>query len=295
MPLATNPPLSASKVVEQTVVGAVYKQTDNSVCNNEVVVSTTGNTIEAKINGKLSFETKYIVTFNDIIIRDIDVQDYGRPITFVFTTMSGDIAVSQPIFSHENDVGMSEMPETGTIKATAEVNNTATEAKSATLLLIFYDENNMQKAYVSDTAILAPQETKKLTALITQSDYGDGYCKAFVVDDIEHMNLLCNHVGDLLQSGQEKVQSFTNQIMNNTATVLESLNYSLYSDEMTINGKVSGPTFRNILITIKERNSQNLVMTDLTMCKADGTFDYKFNLGDLPNATYDILDRKSVV
>ncbi len=266
---------SFNNVIKNTqnggIVGTLKKANDTEPV--AVTCTTEGNKLVFAPE-KLEFETEYTLTIPSGAIADIFGQRYREEITYSFTTCEQGLAVSAPLLTDDNGNVLTELPQSGNIKATVNINNTLDEAQSATLILASYDDKNRMIA--CDVSSVTVPFNGKATVEATVPAYGT-VVKAFVVDALSTLHPLQNTFTQLPPANSGGATQTTGT--QSLSMQLQSVETNL--EQLFIAGRVDGALPRMAIIAVKgETETKPLFLTPV-MAEQDGTISVETNIPEV--------------
>jgi len=224
----------------------------------------------------LEYNTPYSISISGVK----DHNGFGIPKETVlkFTTVEKGVIASNLTILSGDDSQLADMPSSGRIKASVQIDNKLADSAGATLVLACYDSNG--KMILQETDIksvsLAPSETKPIAAQITSSDYSGKTVCAFVIDSITSRNLLTPDFASLPVRSSGEAGS----VLAGGANELTFGSFDFANDIANLKASLNGGMERTLLMSILSGDS---VIHMSPLCSSsDGnvSVDYKMTNSD---------------
>lgn len=258
----------------------VYKNNSPEPDLNATVTKTDSKKAVISFSSPMDFGAKYSVALS----KDIKATNNVSLIedkTFTYETQQEGLAATMPIFKDDNDISVTLLPESGTIKASVTVYNPSDlENKKAQLYIGVYgkdeegNEKALEKFAASSMESVTAAEPKTLTAQIDMTSYADRYVKAFVVD--EDMKLLRNDIAYL------GTQEITKTIYKTSGEIDSSFKSepSLNEDIISLSAELSDKKGGIILVLLKKGAGETVLIEPLyTDALGQASFEHKVTVG----------------
>ncbi|MCI9625388.1 MAG: Ig-like domain-containing protein, partial [Clostridia bacterium] len=240
--------------------------TKQGEANSESVSCTVeGSSVTLEAQAELDYGTTYTLTIPSGAVIDIFGQSNTEPITYSFTTLQQGLNATLPTLTDSAGNPLSGRPTSGeTIQAVARITNGSLEAKTATLVLVCYDENN--RVLVRKTASKSIPANGADTLEVTTAASGAGV-KAFVVDDLDSLRPLYN---GFAQVPAPTSNGGTTGSGENPSLTLNDIR--LEKEQVYITGKVEGALPRMAIIAIDGESAEELLFLSPVMAEDGGAF-----------------------